>query len=218
MITIGSDIDINMGHSDYQSIISQVMKFSNLGLERSEVTGAILIGRAPHVAPRAVINSMYQPISDDDVKFIESEIGLEMPSDYKYFLTHISNGLKLFVGTFSLYGLRRFMGRSPELIRQPYNIIQYNTSELPENTTDSMYIIGSYKYDGSRIYMTPDNMVHYCKRNDATSLLTWPSLKEMLESEITRLYQLFDDKGIRHSKSTSANSIMWDQETLPIII
>ena len=71
-----------------------------------------------------------------------------------------------------------------------------------------MFISGSYDYDGSRLYMTHDNKVHYCKPNDATSLLTWPSLEEMLESEITRLYKLFDDKGVMYDESAS---------TLPVV-
>ncbi len=197
-----------MEHPNYQTIISKVMKFSDLGLERSEVTGAIKIGRAPHVAPLAVINCLYQPIEDKDVRFIEKETGLKIPSAYKYFLTHISNGLNLFVDTLSLYGLRRFNGRSLDFAWQPYSIIEYNTSELPKKITNDMFIIGSYDYDGSRLYMTHDNKVHYCKPNDATSLLTWPSLEEMLESEITRLYKLFDDKGVMYDESAS---------TLPVV-
>lgn len=59
-----------------------------------------------------------------------------------------------------------------------------------------MFFIGEYDWDHSFLYVTPDQKVHFCHREDATSLFTWDSIEDMLLSEIRRIYTLFDDRGV----------------------
>ena len=84
-------------------------------------------------------------------------------------------------------------------IWQPYSIIEVNKYkyERPLNAEKDMFFIGGYVWDGSLIYMTPDQRVHFCRRHDSQSLISWDSLHSMLISEIERLYTLFDSTGLQ---------------------
>ncbi len=107
-----------------------------------------------------------------------------------------SNGLNVFVGEFSLYGLRKDLGRTIEASRQPYSPDIANIYERPKNAEKSYFFIGGYKWDGSNLYIdTKTNLVHFCDRWDATSLYKWNSFEEMLVSEIKRLVKLFGENG-----------------------
>lgn len=97
----------------------------------------------------------------------------------------------------ALFGLRSNYIRTIEMVWQPFNIIEYNKFEVPQNATSEMLFIGGYGWDGSKLYITPDERVHYCARWDATSMKTWDSLTGMLIEEIERLYTLFNDYGIQ---------------------
>ncbi|MDP4204239.1 MAG: SMI1/KNR4 family protein [Bacteroidota bacterium] len=175
-----------------------IFKFEYLGIEKSISTGETLIGKAPHIAPAAWLNSIYLPLRENDVKLLEDELGTNIPIDYRNFLTKFSNGLDILVGTFSLDGLRRNYIRSVDESRQPFSIITKNIEERPYNAKDSYFFIGGYKWDGSCIYIDKEtNIVHYCDRDDATSLFQWNSFEEMLISELHRTYLLFDDKGVK---------------------
>lgn len=194
---------------DYKAIENLLYKFSNLGLEKSKETGAIKIGRAPHIAPLAVLNCIYPTINNDQVNYIETEIGRPLPESLKSFMTHFSNGLGVLCDALYLYGLRHNYVRSIEMVWQPFDIIGPNKFERPDNATPEMLIIGGYSWDGSKIYMTPDGRVHYCARWDATSLKSWDSLTLMLIEEIERLYTLFDANGVQINE---------EQPTTPLVL
>jgi SMI1 / KNR4 family (SUKH-1) len=175
-----------------------IYKFQDLGVERSISNGAILIGKAPHIAPEAWLNSLYQPLDITDVKVLETELGTDIPIDYKNFLLNVSNGLNILVGTFYLDGLRRNYKRTVDESRQPFSIITTNIEERPDNAKDNHFFIGGYKWDGSCIYIDKKtNLVHYCDRDDVTSLFQWESFEEMLISELDRIYLLFDNNGVK---------------------
>ena len=182
---------------EYKSIIDKLYKFAHLGVEKAAKTGAIKIGKAPYIAPEAVINSLYPPIRNSDVDHIEEEINIVIPDSYRYFLTNISNGLEVMTTSLCLYGMRANFIRNIEWVWQPFSLSSNNKkSEKPFNADGTMLFIGGYDWDGSHLYMTPDNKVHYCSHDDASSLLTWPSLRDMLETEIDRLYTLYDANGV----------------------
>lgn len=183
---------------DYSKINELLMKYSNLGLETSKGTGALMIGKAPHIARFAIINCLYPTLSFDDIKYVEDKIGKPLPKSLKDFFVYFSNGLSVLTGKLSIFGLRSNYCRSLEMARQPHSIIEYNNLFDPlYNLSENAIVIGAYSYDLSKLYMTPDEKVHYCKPDDATSLKTWPSLKDMLIDQIEWLYSLHDDKSVK---------------------
>lgn len=180
----------------FEQIKKELYKFENLGIETS-LNGAILIGKAPHVAQFAWLNSIYPVLDEQNILQLETELKTSIPADYKSFLLNYCNGLGIFVSKFSLYGLRKELGRTIEASRQPFSIITPNTIEKPKNSKESYFFIGSYKWDGSKLYLDKEtNKVHYCDRWDATSLYEWNSFEEMIVSEVRRITNLFDDRGI----------------------
>lgn len=170
--------------------------FEYLGLEKSEL-GAILIGKAPHIAPMAWLHSLYPTLTEVDIDILEKQLETTIPKEYKDFLLNYSNGLSIFVSKFSLYGMRKELGRTVEASRQPFSLITPNTIEKPKNAKQNYFFIGSYKWDGSKLYIDNETgKVHYCDRWDATSLYEWNSFQEMLVSEVKRITSLFDEKGV----------------------
>lgn len=101
--------------------------------------------------------------------------------------------------TLCLYGYRYNYIRDMDHVWQPYSIIEVNKYkyERPLNASEDMFFIGGYEWDGSHLYMTPDQRVHFCRRDDSQSLIFWDSLHSMLVSEIERLYTLFDSNGLQ---------------------
>ncbi|MDQ1161348.1 hypothetical protein QE422_001716 [Chryseobacterium sp. SORGH_AS 447] len=191
----------------YKEIRELIYKFQNLGIGNSS-DGAILIGKAPHLGSDAWINEIFPTLENKEIESLEEQLNTEIPQEYKKFLNKFSNGLMVLTATLSLYGFRRELTRDPKVnSRQPFSPISANLYERPSNAKDSYFFIGSYQWDGSRLYIDKDtDIVHCCERYDAKSKVQWKSFEEMLVSELKRLYTFFDEKG---------REIDEDQSTLP---
>jgi hypothetical protein len=187
-------------------ILDALRKYEYLGTQKLN-DGTELIGRAPHIAPMAWLHTIYMPLSNEEIMELESRVQQRIPSSYKNFLL-ISNGLNVFNTTLSLYGLRRNYKRTVDDVWQPFDIILPNTVEKPSNADNNNFIIGSYDWDGSYIYIDKtSNKVFLCERENATPLFEWENFELMLDSEIIRISKLFDNEG---------KEINIDESTLPI--
>ncbi len=173
-----------------------MFKLSHLGVWNFSQEGGFFIGKAPHRGIRAWQNRIYPKISMTEIEIMENEMHRQIAPSYIRFLTSFSNGLDIFNGTLALYGYRYSFRRDETHDQQPFNLVWINKREKPWNSTDDMFFIGTYNWDYSFLYVTPDQKVHICHREDATSLFTWDSIEDMLLSEIKRIYTLFDDRGV----------------------
>lgn len=184
-----------------------LMSYDNLG-EKKLKDGTVLIGKAPHIAPMAWLHSIYPPLSESDINILEDQIKKIIPEPYKEFLK-VSNGLNVFNTTLSLYGLRKNYNRDVEInVWQPFDIIVPNTIEKPIDSADKAFIIGSYDWDGSYLFInTANEKIYLCSREDITPLFEWANFGEMLNGEIKRLSNLFDRDG---------KELNIDSSTLPI--
>ncbi|MGS0747493.1 hypothetical protein [Halpernia sp. GG3] len=60
-----------------------------------------------------------------------------------------------------------------------------------------IFLSGGYNWDGSHLFIDKQtNLVHCCERWDANPKFTWQSLEDMIISELERIYNLFDEKGV----------------------
>lgn len=145
-------------------------KYSYLGEALSD-DGAILIGKATHLGPKAWLNILYPVLNTDELEELRAELKTEIPDEYSSFLCGFGNGISVLSSTFSLYGLRRQFNRNEQSnTRQPFSILTPNLYERPMNALDNYFFIGGYNWDGSHIYIDKEtNMVHCCERWDATS-------------------------------------------------
>lgn len=51
----------------FDTVKNMLLKFSYLGIEESHLTGATLIGKVPHIAEEAWLNSIYSPITSGEI-------------------------------------------------------------------------------------------------------------------------------------------------------
>jgi len=180
----------------YKEINALIYKFENLGIGNSS-DGAMLIGHVPFKGSEAWLNIIYPKVSAEEISLLEKDLNAFVPESYKHFLMNFSNGANILSSTLSLYGLRRQLTRDPKAnSRQPFSPVSANLYERPDNAKEGYFFIGSYQWDGSRLYIDREtNIVHCCERYDATSKIQWNSFQEMLLSELKRLYTFFDEEG-----------------------
>lgn len=158
--------------------------------------GTIKYGHFPEVAPKAYLITVFAPIGSKEIKIVESALSKDIPLEYARFLSACSNGLNLFITCFSLYGYMEKIDRRSDAIPMPFSLEMLNRYERPRNSKDSFFFIGGYNCDGSKLYIDIETgKVHYCKRNNSTSLYCWESFDAMLISEMKRLTSLFDEAG-----------------------
>lgn len=178
----------------YEEIKEKLMKFKVLGYEVRE--GGYLIGKPAHLLKFAWLVRIMPPLTESEFLTMEKQYSIQVPSVYKEFLTTFANGLSLFSGIFALEGYRKHYRRDESALLQPFALDISNVFERPANAKDNYFFIGSYRNDGSVLYIdTETNHVHFCKRDDATSLYEWNSFEEMLSSEIDRIFSLYTDDG-----------------------
>jgi hypothetical protein len=180
-------------------VIDLLLQFDYLGKKNLD-SGTILIGRAPHIAPEAWLHRIYNSLTYFQIEQLQSDCKHQIPLSYQQFLLK-SNGLAVFNTTLSLYGMRGNYIRDIADGWQPFDLISPNTIERMSNATENMLIIGSYNYDGSKLYIDSiTHKVHLCDRYNAASLFEWKSFDVMLEQEVKRLITLFDKDGKRINK------------------
>ena len=135
----------------YIKIKELLYKYKSLGIYNNKKDGTILIGRASSIATYAWLNVLYHPIKADDIKQMEKQLNRAIPSEYKDFLTRFSNGLNILCDTLCLYGIRCSYASNAD--RKPCDIEIANLFEKPNNSTDNMFFIGWYDWDGSLLYI-----------------------------------------------------------------
>jgi hypothetical protein len=159
--------------------------------------GAQLYGHVPDVAPQAWFHILFPPLDSSAIAELESILGRPVPAPYRAFLRR-TNGLYLFSGALSLYGLRKDYSRNPA-IREPFDLGDPNVRERPAAADPTWFIFGFYKSDGSNAYMDPRDLRVFRASRDMTqpALNEWDNLNSFLQQEVTRLRHHFDAQGRR---------------------
>ena len=180
---------------DKKDLEKLLMRFSHLGISHSK-NGALLIGKAPHIAEYAWLNVMYPCATETEIYDLEKRLGCAIPEVYRNFLMNVSNGFDIMNCTLALHGCRTSYNRSDLDSWYPFSLEDIQKNERPKNATQEMFFFASYNYDCSKLYLnTSDNKIYYCDRYDATPLKSWDSLSDMITSEIERIFSLFDTDG-----------------------
>lgn len=181
----------------YYEIKKLLFKYAKYGLEQTD-NGTIWVGHPAYLPENWRLVEVYPTLSSDDIIVLAQECENDIPKPYELFLLNFGNGFNFLWGTLALFGLRKIEGRSKEASRQPFSLKLPNKTErkLIKHNKESYFFIGSYNWDGSRLYIDKkSNRVYFCNRYDATPLFAWDSLEDMLVSELTRLYSLFTEDG-----------------------
>ena len=180
---------------DKKDLEKLLMRFSHLGVTHLK-NGALLIGKAPHIAEYAWLNVMYPCATETEIYDLEKRLGCAIPEVYRNFLMNVSNGFDIMNCTLALHGCRTSYNRSDLDSWYPFSLEDIQKYERPKNATLEMFFFASYNYDCSKLYLnTSDNKIYYCDRYDTTPLKSWDSLSDMITSEIERIFGLFDADG-----------------------
>ena len=176
--------------------LDALYSFEHLGIERME-NGTLLIGKAPHIAPKAWLHSIYPGLKEKQIELLKTQLGRDIPNDYLEFLK-ISNGIKLFTTTFCLDGFRSNYQRTIEDSRQPFDILIKNVMERSLHIRSSLFCIGGYDWDGSSLYIDErtNRVVLLDGDDEGHTIYEWDNFEVMFESEVSRLITLFDKNGV----------------------
>jgi hypothetical protein len=178
-----------------RTVHEKLEKWARLG-SRTLKNGTRLIGHVPHVAPEAWLHQVFPPIKEEDLKRLERELPVPLPTDLRDFLL-VNNGLNIFSTTLSIDGARpRVNIRKGDAAWQPFNILTPNTFERPQDAEPSFLFVGGYRWDGSKVYIdVTNNKVFRCSVDSARPLNKWGTFPEMLVAECDRIASLFDETG-----------------------
>jgi len=172
-----------------------VERFRALGYRVTQ-HGVRLFGPVPHVAPQAWFHAIPPGLTDQEIKDLSLSVEKVFPREYMEFL-RLMNGVKLFAGTFSLYGMRPAMaGRGVDSAFLPFDLVDPNGIERPHGFRRELLIIGGYKRDGSHLAVDiSTGQVERLARDSGVRLNVWPSLHDFIGEEVRRLDGLYDDNG-----------------------
>jgi len=165
-----------------------------------ETRYAKLFGRVPHVGAEAWFHEIFKSPSREALLSVDRKFRGGLPSSFKTFLQSV-NGLILFSDTLAVFGIPVSYARRGDDAYQPYSLLDVN-QELPANASDTTILIGRYSYDGSNLCMGDGPRVWRCSSKSIRPLYEWPSLENMIESEIDRLSCLFDATGHQIGKDS----------------
>lgn len=162
-----------------------------------EVDGARRMTHVPSLGIHAYLHTLFQA-ADAQVqqKFIDP---LNLPEQVRAFY-RTYNGADLFSDNFSLYG---FFPENYLLDRlnkyYPYNILDINHEYVDDPRASDIFVIGSYGFDRSRVYVEKATGVIFCGTgSDLTRIRAiWPTFETWIQQEIARLCECFDECGNR---------------------
>jgi hypothetical protein len=85
----------------------EILKNYNYLGEQKLENGTLLIGLAPHIAPKAWLHCIHAPLNNEEISELEKKLKVTIPECYKLFLKKEANGIKVFNTTFYLFGFRK---------------------------------------------------------------------------------------------------------------
>ncbi|NMC55897.1 MAG: SMI1/KNR4 family protein [Eubacteriaceae bacterium] len=178
------------------SKIIDKLKERRLNGEVITKNGTLLICKVPHIAPEAWLHSIYEGLSDYELKEVENKLGKKLPDDL-YLLLKEVNGMNIFSDSISIFGKRISYAREGEESFQPYDLADMN-EELDGIIPANWIAFAGYNWDGSTMYydINNDNSVFICERDSKNKLKVWSNIFSWLSEEVIRLSDLYDEKGI----------------------
>lgn len=166
-------------------------------LDDRETDTAFFHTHVPWVAPEAYLHIVFKPAAASALSAVGEK--MKIPSPVLQLLAQ-HNGMKLFSGCLSVYGVVRqgqLLNRSDPFGLPPFNIEDENNSWPPPDRSRWLKI-GGYGYDGSGVCIDRDSLeIVVFRRGETRSLAGWENLGTWMASEITRLSELFDSSGRR---------------------
>lgn len=178
----------------YVDAVVQVLhQWDHLGTQ-SLPDGTVLIGRVPQIAPEAWLHKLFAPATPEQ-RSVLSELPTPVHTDFADFLTRV-NGLSVFSGYLSIYGLRSSYARRGDGRWQPFDVRTPNTLErIKHAPQDALFVGSSFHAERLLAISSISGEVVESTRDQFTILRRWRSFSTMLLGEIERMATFCDAEG-----------------------
>lgn len=189
-----------------KDIIEELMELDSEG-SRTLPNGTRLIRYRESREPGDLmyLHGLYGPLDTNGIARLEEQIARNLPEPLKGLYLQ-ANGLFLFAGSLKMTGLRGdYSRKADDSAWQPVSLEYGNTLDRAREIPSAWIAFGFYPYgDGADVsYDETNNHIVATPRHKATPVLyQWPSLQEMLTSEVKRLSALYRQAGFRVSAMT----------------
>ncbi|MEO6394211.1 MAG: SMI1/KNR4 family protein [Pyrinomonadaceae bacterium] len=182
----------------YGEVLHVVEKWTQLG-ERHCANGTKLICPTPHVAPKAYLHLLYAPLCSESICELENEFELPLPESFRSLLGH-SNGLDLFSGFLSIWGVRISWARVGDDGWQPYDLIYHNRdlgAPQPECAPPVVYFGSSANGENWCFFeqLGQTYRVGETPRHEFAPIRYWPNFETWFREKVAEIEVLFDEEG-----------------------
>jgi hypothetical protein len=194
--------DLHVSGSMLQHVLQRVREWEHLGT-RSDSSGSRLVAHTPRDFPQAYLHTLFAPLSAGRWK----SCGLSLPGQLQALYIEC-NGLSLFAGALSIYGMREHYHRDLSAQFQPFDLATHHDECVrsfhpgAEQQFGEPVFFGGYNRDGSHLLTTPYSPVVYrLLRGSTRPVNEWPDLQTFLDTEYDRLDALFTRSGYPREKA-----------------
>jgi len=177
------------------SLLKRIQAWNQLGCKES-ADGSRLVGHTPRDFPEAYLHRVFALRSRNEWQ----AYGMNLPKALRKLYSEC-NGLSLFHGALSIYGIRDHFKRDFSASFQPFNLITHDREHrsvwhpLPNQSLDQRIFFGGYG-DGSGIFIVGEApTVYRAVRGKSVPANEWASIQNFLELEFDRISKLFSAKG-----------------------
>lgn len=185
-------------------VLERLAEWEHLGTRESEA-GSRLVALTPRNFPQAYLHSFFSPAPGSAWSAYGASLTGQLRDLYSS-----CNGLCLFAGSLSLWGLRNHHGRDPSAQFQPFDLVTHQGEctrvfhRLPDHQVDDRVFFGGYSEDGSAVFTRPTSLeVYRVPRHSHQFTNRWPDLPTFLHSEYDRIDALFTRAGYLADESAS---------------
>ncbi len=187
-----------MESDTFDELLSHLFRFKQLG-KRITSNGCLEIGRMPHIGSDAWFHAIGSPLSDENVRLLESpsQLNSPLPAQVRTIL-ELANGMHLFNRVLCINGLRTDYSRKLDNNWYPFSLQYGNVYERPQKMPLEDFVVGYYGDDFYISIEAATNRVYLCNRQSGEVGFYWSSLASMLLEEAVRLNSLHDEAGNVH--------------------
>jgi len=170
--------------------------WEHLGVIESE-TGSRLVAHTPRDFPQAYLHRYFAPVPTSAWDGYPIKLPDQLSSLYA-----VCNGLSLFGGALSLWGMRAHYSRDSSAQFQPFDLAAHHNEWLQASQRQGVKprqgttFFGSYSWDGSGIYVVEGRSdVYRSLKGSPEPVSMWSDLAFFINSEYDRLAGLFSRSG-----------------------
>jgi hypothetical protein len=179
-----------------EHILQRFHEWDHLGTKVA-ADGSRLVAHIPRDYPQAYLHSFFAPLPQSAWQ----SCGLSLPGQLQQ-LYGECNGLSIFAGSLSLYGIRAHYRRDLSAQFQPFDLATHHSECIhsfhrgsPADSEDGIFF-GDYVEDGSHLFTTfYAPQVHRVLRHSSRVGNSWPDLATFLATEFDRIDRLFSREG-----------------------